>query len=60
MNFSGRRWITIFECSTYLNLHKQSIYRLISQGKIKAGRVGRNLRIDLKALDEQLENEKTS
>jgi len=56
MDFSGRRWIKICECSTYLNLHKQSVYRLISQGKIKAGKVGRNLRVDLKALNEQLEH----
>jgi excisionase family DNA binding protein len=50
-----RRWISIRECSVILSLHEQSVYRLVYQGKIKAGKVGRNLRVDLKALNEQLE-----
>jgi len=56
-----KRWISIRECSTYLSLHKQSVYRLISQGKIPAGRIGRNIRIDKIKLNQQLErgSEKT-
>ena len=56
MNFSGRRWISIRECSTYLSLHEQSVYRLVNKGVIPASRIGRNVRVDLKKLDEILES----
>lgn len=52
-----RRWISARECASYLSLHLISVYRLIDKGLIPATRIGRNVRIDLKALEEKLERE---
>jgi len=52
-----RRWISVSACSTYLNLHKKSIYRLIYRGQIPAAKIGRSVRIDLKKLNETLESQ---
>lgn len=52
-----RRWLTVKETANYLNLHPQSVYRDCYKGKIPFSRVpGIGLRIDKKALDEQLQN----
>ena len=51
-----RRWISPKECSLYLGLHVKSIYRLIDRGQLPAARVGRSVRIDLRKLNEQMEN----
>ena len=51
-----RRWISVRECSSYLGLHEKSIYRLVDRGQIPAARVGRSVRIDLRKLNEQMEN----
>ena len=52
-----RCWITVVEAGSYLSLHPESIYRLIDRGLIPASRVGRNVRVDLKALEEMMEEE---
>lgn len=50
-----RRWITVREAAEYLSLHHKSIYRLIDSGEIEAGRIGKNVRVDLPRLIEKLE-----
>jgi len=52
-----KRWITVVEAASYLSLHPVSIYRLIDRGQIPAARVGRNVRVDLKALESMMEEE---
>lgn len=54
---SNRRFITVFECSEYLSLKPQTIYELFYAGKIPGCRVGRSVRIDLRALETQLEQQ---
>jgi len=52
-----RRWLTVKETAEYLKLRPQSVYRDCYKGKIPFSRVpGIGLRIDKKALDEQLKN----
>jgi len=50
-----RRWISPKETSEYLSIHLQTVYSLISRGIIPATRIGRSVRVDLKALEEALE-----
>ena len=51
----ARRWISPKDASSYLGLHIQTIYSLFYRGLIPGARVGRTVRIDLKALDAALE-----
>lgn len=55
--FQGRRWISVREVAEYLGLHLKSCYDLIAQGKLPAARVGRVIRIDVRALDAELERQ---
>jgi len=52
-----RRWITPRETAEYLSLHPISVYRLMAKGIIPSVKIGRSVRIDLKALDEFLERQ---
>ena len=52
-----RRWISPKQAAEYLDLSPAAIYRLASQKKLPAAQVGHSLRIDLIALDEQLEGQ---
>jgi len=52
-----KRWITVVEAGNYLSLHPGSIYRLIDRGQIPATRIGGNIRVDLRALEEMMEEE---
>jgi len=52
-----RRWITVAEAASYLCLSPRFVYRLIDCGQIPATRVGRNVRVDLKALEAMMEEE---
>jgi len=52
-----RRWISPRECSEYLNLHIQTIFSLIYQGKIPSAKIGRSRRIDLTNLNAFLEGQ---
>lgn len=51
-----KRWISVRECAGYLGLHVKSVYRLIDRGQLPAARVCRSVRIDLRKLNEQMEN----
>ena len=62
-NFSGKirmpkRWISPKECAEYLGLHKKSVYRLICKEKIPASKIGGSIRVDLRKLEEILEERK--
>jgi excisionase family DNA binding protein len=49
-----KRWISPRECAEYLSLHLKSIYRKIDCGEIPAARVGRSVRVDLRALEAKM------
>lgn len=53
----GRRWITINEAANYLSLHPKSVYSLASRKIIPSVKIGRSVRIDLKALEASLEGQ---
>ena len=50
-----RRWITVRETAELLSVHSMSVRKWIDTGKIKAIRIGRSVRVDLRALETQLE-----
>jgi len=50
-----RRWISVHEVSEYLGIHEVTARRLIDRGEIPAAKIGRNIRIDKKRLDERLQ-----
>ncbi len=52
-----RRWITIREAAEYLGLSIKGAYDMASAGKLPAARVGRLVRIDVKALEAELERQ---
>lgn len=57
-NSSGRRWISAAECREYLGLKStQTVYELFYAKKIPGARIGRTVRIDLRALEGQLEQQ---
>jgi excisionase family DNA binding protein len=68
MNLEGRRWISCREAAEYLGIHPQTVYSWVESGAIPAvrinhrGSIGRHnatVRIDLKALDSDLERKMT-
>lgn len=52
-----RRWISPLECSEFLGIHKLSVYKMIADGRIPAARLGRLVRVDLRALEADLERQ---
>ena len=52
-----RRWITVRETAELLSVHSMSVRKWIDAGKIKAVRIGRSVRVDLRALETQLETQ---
>ncbi len=50
-----RRWISVEDTAEYLSLKPKTIYQLALTGKIPSAKIGRSRRIDLKALEKQLE-----
>ena len=50
-----RRWISVKDAAEYLAIHPVTCRRLIDRGKIPAIKIGRSVRVDLKALDKKLE-----
>jgi len=50
-----KRWVSVREASQYLSLHEITTRRLIDRGMIPASRIGRNIRVDMRKLNEQLE-----
>jgi len=68
MNLEGRRWISCREAAEYLGVHPQTVYSWVESGAIPAvrinhrgvgGRHNATVRIDLKALDSDLERRMT-
>jgi len=61
MTAEGRRWISPRECSEILGCHLMTVYSWINSGKLVAARIGRRfVRVDLKALEEDLEKQTLS
>jgi excisionase family DNA binding protein len=52
-----RRWISPREAASYLGVHLMTVYSWIDAEKIPAARVGRLVRIDLRALEADLERQ---
>jgi len=52
------RYITVKACAAYLSKHPVTIRRQIDKGEIPASKIGRSVRVDLKALDEMLEKKR--
>lgn len=50
-----RRWVSVNTASKYLSIHPVTCRRLIDRGVIPASRIGRNVRVDIRKLNEQLE-----
>ena len=53
-----RRWISCKECAEVLGLNVQTVYQKFYRHEIPGARIGRTVRIDLKALETQLEKGK--
>jgi len=54
------KWLTVIEAAEYLRMGKSTVYRLLSQGKIPAHKVGQQWRFDATQLDEWLRSGKLS
>lgn len=52
-----RRWITIPEVAAYLGIAVKSAYDMAASGRLPSVKVGRLVRIDLRALDAELERQ---
>ena len=46
----ARRWITVHEAAKYIHLHPFAVRDMIARGIIPAFRLGRLVRVDLRAL----------
>jgi excisionase family DNA binding protein len=46
----ARRWITVQEAAEYIDLHLWTVRKMIARGLIPAVRLGRAVRVDLRAL----------
>lgn len=53
-----RKMMTIEQVAEYLQLNYYTVYRLVSSGKIPAGKLGRVWRIDKKDVDKYFEEQK--
>lgn len=54
---AGRRWLRIPEAAEYLGISVKGAYEMAAAGKLPAARVGRLVRIDLRALEARMEAE---
>jgi excisionase family DNA binding protein len=54
----NRRYISVQACAEYLSKHPVTIRRQIDRGEIPASKIGRSVRVDLKALNEMLERQR--
>jgi excisionase family DNA binding protein len=50
------RLLTLREVAHYLQVHPGTVYRLVKTRQLKAVRVGRDLRFDLKVVDNWVAN----
>jgi excisionase family DNA binding protein len=58
-NLQQRRWFTIAEAGEYFQLPKGTLYSLANRGRLPDGavlRLGRQLRIDIRAIEEERKN----
>ena len=55
MNNAGRRWVSVATAAAWLDLSPGTVYELFYAKKIPGARIGRTWRVDLRALDAQLE-----
>ncbi len=46
------RLLTLREVAQYLQVHPGTVYRLVKAGHLRAARVGRDLRFDVRELDD--------
>jgi excisionase family DNA binding protein len=46
------RLLTLREVAQYLQVHPGTVYRLVKAGQLRAARVGRDLRFDIRELDD--------
>ena len=53
----NRRWITISEAAELLGIRPKSAYSMVARGVLPAAKVGRLVRIDLRALEADLEHQ---
>ena len=53
----ARRWISPRETAEYLDCHLQTVYAWIDSGKLPAVRIGRSVRVDLRALEAEFERQ---
>lgn len=54
-----RRWISPRECAERLGLHPMTIYEKFYRSELPGGRLGRTVRIDWQAVEQQLERQET-
>ncbi len=54
---NAKQLLTVKEAAVILRLHKISVYRLISKGKLPACRIGQAIRIPKKNLDQFIESQ---
>jgi excisionase family DNA binding protein len=50
---TARRWITVQEAAEYTHLHVLTVRNMIARGIIPAFRLGRIIRVDLRALEKR-------
>lgn len=44
------KYLTVYELSKYLNIHKTTIYRMLKHGKLPGFRIGSDWRFSLEAI----------
>jgi len=54
-DFSGRRFISVKDAALYLSVHEMTLRTWINEKRIKAIRIGRAVRVDLRSLNADLE-----
>jgi len=52
-----KRWISVGEAAVLLSMSTSGLRKLIDRDLIPVARLGRSVRVDLKALNEQLEGQ---
>lgn len=55
INEVPRRWLTVSETASYLGISVKGAYDMAASGKLPAARVGRLVRVDLRALEADLD-----
>jgi excisionase family DNA binding protein len=54
----ARRWISCREAAAYLSVHPMTIRDWVNRGLVPSARIGRCVRIDLRALEAKLEGQR--